>query len=94
MQYIKVMWKHDFEDEPIEIYSELDDVRMETRKIELYKNGSIGFADISKSVNNTHLSKLPLPTLSEISSDIQFVPQEISKELFEKLWANLATKKI
>lgn len=52
------------------------------------------FADINKSINNAHLSKLPLPTLSEISSDIQFVPQEISKELFEKLWANLATKKI
>lgn len=92
MQYIKVIWKHNFEDEPIEIYSELDDERMETRKIELYRNGSIGFADISKSVNNTHLSKLPLPTLHEISQDIQFSPQEIAKNLFEKLWEDITTK--
>ena len=33
MKYIKVRWIHDFEDDPILIYSELDENRFETRKI-------------------------------------------------------------
>ena len=38
MTYIKVQWIHNFEDEPILLYSELDSMRNEVRKVEVYKN--------------------------------------------------------
>lgn len=40
--YIKVHWIHNFEDDPIFLYSELDSKRNEIRKIEVYKDGKSG----------------------------------------------------
>lgn len=42
MEYLKVEWVHDFNDEPSIIYSELDHNRNEWCKIEIYKNGQPG----------------------------------------------------
>ncbi|WP_353885443.1 DUF6881 domain-containing protein [Acinetobacter bereziniae] len=36
MQYLKVEWMHDFLDEPIFLYSELDKNRNELRKVEVF----------------------------------------------------------
>ena len=37
--YERLVWIHDFEDEPHFIYSELDKERYETRKLEVVKDG-------------------------------------------------------
>ena len=37
--YVEVAWLHDFEDEPVMLYSKLDDQRRETRKVELFPDG-------------------------------------------------------
>lgn len=58
MTYIKVQWIHDFEDEPILLYSELDSMRNEVRKVEVYKNNELGYACENKSVNGTFCQKL------------------------------------
>ena len=39
MNYILVEWEHELEDEPYQIYSELDGDRRETRRVEFYRNG-------------------------------------------------------
>ena len=39
MQYVLVEWDHDLDDEPYLVYSELDDCRRETRRVEFYRNG-------------------------------------------------------
>lgn len=39
MKYIKVIWMHSFDDEPTELYSEIDDERYETRKVEFFYLG-------------------------------------------------------
>ena len=44
MKYIKVRWLHDFDTDPIELYSETDKNNMELRKIEIYKDLSFGMA--------------------------------------------------
>lgn len=44
MEYLKVEWMHQWDDEPIVIYSEIDDCRRETRKIEVFRNGRVGYA--------------------------------------------------
>lgn len=69
------------------LYSELDDSRMETRKIEIWTDGKIGFSDSSESTASTKLGEAVVPPISEISKDPQFQPIEISKEEFEEVWA-------
>lgn len=86
MTYIKVQWIHDFQDEPIFLYSELDSKRKEIRKVEVYKNGKLGYACENKSVNGTFLSKTEIPSLEDINADVQFAAYEIDKEYFESIW--------
>jgi hypothetical protein len=49
MQYIKVVWKHDHPEEPIVLYSELDEDRWEVRKVEVFRVGSAGYATATSS---------------------------------------------
>lgn len=92
MQYLKVKWIHTFSDEPVWLYSELDDDRWETRKVEVYSNGTIGFADSVESLGTTMLSVEPLPTIEAIASDPEFLPEEISWNEFEEVWVNRRPK--
>ena len=39
MEYVLTEWDHDLDDEPYLVYSELDDGRMERRKVEFFRNG-------------------------------------------------------
>ncbi|MDB4743556.1 hypothetical protein OAF98_03640 [Planctomicrobium sp.] len=86
MNYLKCIWIHDSEDDPILLYSELDDNRMETRKIEIFRNGSNGMADANHSTNGTQLGIEPLPTIEVIESDPQFEPTDIPQQEFESVW--------
>jgi Domain of unknown function (DUF6881) len=87
MEYVKVAWTHSNADDPIWLYSELDDQRFETRKVEIFANGKIGFADSSEAGGDTELGIEPLPSLEGIASDPQFVPEEITREEFNEVWA-------
>lgn len=86
MEYIKVFWKHNFSDEPVTLYSELDANRNELRKIEIYRDGSCGYAFNNISYKNTRLSEEPLPTIEEIAKEKEFEPHIISKGEFEIVW--------
>ena len=90
--YIRVSWRHDAADEPIELWSELDGDRYETRKLEIYRDGCVGYADTAQEIEGAVLSELPLPTLAEIGADPQFEPQEISRAEFENMWREKSTK--
>jgi len=86
MRYLRVHWSHFHPDEPIEIYSEINENGWEVRKVELFPDGSVGFASPSEGMGSTMLSLEPLPAPEEIASDPQFRPVEISREEFEKVW--------
>jgi hypothetical protein len=87
MKYIVCDWKHDDPGFPIRIYSELDEERYETRKIEIFPDGRVGYADLEKVDNgDTGLSEKPLPSIEEINADPVFDAKEISKEEFEQVW--------
>ena len=85
MHYTKVYFKRN-ESPVIESYHELDDARWEFRKVEIFRNGKMGYADTSTS-KGTHLSITRIPPYSEIASDPQFEPCEITKNEFETIWA-------
>lgn len=71
---------------PILIFSEIDDDRNETRKIEIYKDKSIGYAYEDVEYGPTGLSELPLLEIDEINEDDGLEAEEISSELFERAW--------
>jgi hypothetical protein len=86
MSFIRVRWLHTHANEPIWLISELDANRWETRKVEIFPDGSKGYASRHESVGGTILGELREPSLREISSDPQFLPEEISEEEFEAIW--------
>lgn len=90
MEYLKVKWIHQWEDEPAIIYSEIDSHRNEKRKIELFRNGQVGYAIGNTERGGTRLSEGPLPTLQSIAADPQFEPSNISKGEFERMWKEKA----
>ena len=86
MEYLKVAWVHQWDDEPVVIYSEMDDRRQETRKIEVFRDGRIGYATSKIDYGGTLLSETPLPPLHSIAFDQQFKPHEITQQSFEQVW--------
>src|ERR1035437_670067 len=77
--YLKVEWLHSFPDEPRWLYSELDADRNETRKVEGFPDGKLGYAALGKSSGGTRLSEVPIPPNAEIAADPQFRLVEILK---------------
>lgn len=86
MKYLQVSWIHNFDDEPILLYHEMDDHGYEVRKIEIYKDGSFGIASSETDFGGTLLSPEPIPDVEEIRRDSQFIPRIISREEFEEEW--------
>jgi hypothetical protein len=86
MKYIKVRWKHSLSSEPVLLFSEVDDIGWESRKVEVYADGRMGYASKSESRFGSGLSKEVLPPLAEIALDPQFEPVEIDQEEFERAW--------
>jgi hypothetical protein len=86
MAYIKVSWKQDDPNTPILLYSELDDERWEVRKVEVFPDGSFGYADRAASCGTTFLGVIPIPMLSEIAANPEFEPAAITKDEFEAVW--------
>ncbi len=88
--YIRVNWIHTYPDEPIEIYSEFDEDRWETRKIEIFRDGTASYASSTENNGTSMLAKVPISSLKEINSDPQFQAVEITREEFQLLWVRVA----
>jgi hypothetical protein len=86
MIYILVKWLHNLPDEPVLLYSELDNKRYEIRKVEIYRDGQIGYASNDEAFGSTRLGESPVPHINEIAKDKQFKPITITKEEFESIW--------
>jgi hypothetical protein len=88
MTYIRVKWNHTNPDEPIWLFSELDNANQEIRKMECFRSGFCDFATTDDSSGTTLLNTGPLPDISVIAKDPQFEPVEITKEEFEAIWTS------
>ena len=87
MKYIRVRWNHTNPDEPVWLFSEVDEEGKELRKLECFRNGFCDFASSEASSGTTALMTLPLPDLSALARrDPEFTPVEITKEQFEEVW--------
>jgi hypothetical protein len=86
MTYILVRWLHNFADEPILLYSELDGDRYETRKVEIFRDGRLGLAGPGVESGGSVLGTEPTPPIGEIAASPEFVPQEVTPDEFEAVW--------
>lgn len=86
MRYSKLLWNHKFPDEPVEIFSEHDDKGWERRKVELFRDGSMGFASPAESSNGTKLSLIQCPPDEEVNSEPEFRVVDVTKDEFESVW--------
>lgn len=86
MEYIKVDWRHDFDDEPVAFLSELGDDRYEVRKVQVYRDGHLEWADESRETATAGLSEIAFPSLEEIAEQPDCVPSVIAAEEFERYW--------
>lgn len=84
--FIKALWHHDNQEYPIELYSELGEDGFEVRKVEVYANGTYGFAHSQSHSPNTHLGEKPVPSVAEINKDSQFHAIEIAQSEFDVIW--------
>ena len=90
--YLHAKWKNAPPDSPVEFFSELDNARWETRKVEVFPGQRLGHASTAKPQNgSTRLSIIPLPPLREIAAQIEFEVEEISAEQFETVWKRAAS---
>lgn len=87
MKYVLAEWDHDLDDEPYRIYSELDEGRRETRRVEFYRNG-ITFSYGGERGNEGALRPDPFPEdLRDLEApEGDFSAREISPGLFCEIW--------
>lgn len=84
--YFACLWHHDHPDEPVALYGELDEERMELRKVEVFRDGHGDVAGPEIETGTTMLGECAVPPLAEIATDPEFGPREITKEEFEAVW--------
>ena len=96
MKYVRLKWNHSNPDEPVWIFSELNEEGREVRKIECFRNGFCDVATaLGSSSGSTALMTLPLPDLSTLAKrDPEFEPQIITKEEFDEVWSKRVYKAI
>jgi len=86
MNFIDVKWHHAESAEPVRLVSELDSERNETRKLEFFSDGRVGFASENASSQGTALGLMPVPPLEEINEQSEFEGVAMSASTFEQLW--------
>jgi hypothetical protein len=85
--YLKVEWFHDFAEEPVEVFSEVGDDGYEIRKVEVFRDGQLEYADEHHEAMGTRLSEVPVGTVEDIAAQSEFRPHVISEQEFEETWA-------
>ncbi len=85
-RYLYIQWKKPDSGAPSHTYSELDSDRNELRKVELYPNGTRGFADAEEEAGGTFLGTMPVPPLAELAGDPALEAKEIAVEEIQRQW--------
>jgi hypothetical protein len=86
MRYIDVEWLHSNPEDPIRLVCEIGLDDYETRKIEFWSDGRVGYASKVGASRDTGLGEKPVPSLQEINSQGPFRGVEIDAAAFETLW--------
>ncbi|SMO86932.1 hypothetical protein SAMN06264849_110101 [Melghirimyces algeriensis] len=86
MRYILCHWIQEDLDEPVKIYSEVDEEGHELRKVEVYRDGTADYATQEVAVGQAGLALILFPSIEEINMDSETVAEEISPAEFKNIW--------
>jgi hypothetical protein len=84
--YLRVLWHHDFAQEPVEIFSEGGDDDYETRKVDVFRDGRLEWANTERETDTTSLGTVLIPPLSEINAQDEFAATVIEVGEFKATW--------
>lgn len=84
-RFQRVVWHHEFDDEPVLLISEVTD-DWETRKLEIFRDGRVQYAGPDGQTGDTGLGLVPMPSIEEINQDSEFTAVSIAEEDFERQW--------
>lgn len=99
MEWIKIVWNHEYDDQPYEIYMELDAARYDVRKLEFFKSDKVGYVYNDTEVNGTGHNIEKFPTVEDYNKECSTYEFEtlyaeyISKYEFESKWKTFAVNK-
>ena len=85
MKYFAMRWVHSDPEYPVLRLGEFDGAGWEQRKIDVYRDGRVGFADTQEE-RDAELAGVPMPGLDAIADETEHAPREISREEFERFW--------
>ncbi|WP_372410589.1 hypothetical protein [Streptomyces luteireticuli] len=86
MEYWKVVWHHDFKEEPVVLFSEIGADRYETRKVAEFRDGQVLKADESHEGPMVGLSEVPVGVIEDVMGQPEFSASLISHREFEEVW--------
>jgi hypothetical protein len=86
MIYMRVEWLHDEPGDPVLLFSEIGEDGYETRKVEVFRDGAMTYADEESSTGQTWLGEAPVPPIEEIAANTEFRPHAITRDEFEEIW--------
>jgi hypothetical protein len=84
--FVRLQWKHTDPEEAVTLFSELDEERREVRRVEVFADGRIGYANERGSFGRTHLAERPISTLDELAAIPEFEPSEITRAEFDEIF--------
>ena len=84
--YFACRWHHDSPDEPVLLFEELNDERLEIRKVEQFADGRLIRSDRIDPERTTTLSWVEVPPLDQIAADPEFTVQPLTAADFESVW--------
>jgi hypothetical protein len=85
-RFLSVRWLHDYPREPVLLVSEIGSDGFEVRKVEIFRDGTKGYASREESIGMTWLGERPVPRIEEIASNPEFEPNWITESDFNTIW--------
>jgi hypothetical protein len=84
--YFACRWHHEADDDPVMLYEELDDDRMETRKVHEFRDGTLERTDAVRPEHRTSLAWEAVPALEDIDAQPDFTVLPLTAEDFDAVW--------
>ncbi|MDH0866883.1 hypothetical protein [Mitsuaria sp. GD03876] len=85
--HLKVGWHHEDAAYPVLYFCELDEERYEVRKVEVFADGRMAYAQEGEEVGGSWLGEAPAPSAAEIDADPEFQVLGFSAREFERAWS-------
>jgi NADH pyrophosphatase NudC (nudix superfamily) len=87
MHWQRCHWIHTNADYPVVLYSEINANGWEIRKVDLFPDAHFEYAGAGHETERTVLSTEPMPPISTINADPQFIAAEITEHDFNVIWS-------